>query len=65
MLFFNNNLHFLLDILHIALPSGKTYQLCNKSFQKKKKKMQFHHKMQLHLPVAQQNFYYKRTTKKD
>ena len=38
MLFFNNNLHFLLDILHIALPSGKTYQLCNKSFQKKKKK---------------------------
>ena len=38
MLFFSNSLHFLLDILHTALPSGKTYQLCNKSFQKKKKK---------------------------
>ena len=28
------NLHLLLDILHAALPSGNTCQMCNKSLQK-------------------------------
>ena len=59
MLFFNNNLHFLLDLLHTALPSGNTCQICNKSLQKK-----CNCQMQLHLPVAQDNFYYKWTTKR-
>ena len=34
MLFFNNNLYFVLDILHTALPSGNTCQIYNKSLQK-------------------------------
>ena len=38
MLFFSNSLHFLLDILHTALPSGKTNNLGKKSLKKKKKK---------------------------
>ena len=46
MLFFNNNLHFLLDILQTAeLPSGNTCQLYNKTPQKS----------QNHLPIVQQN----------
>ena len=51
MLFFDNNLHFLLDILHTALPSQNTCQIHNKTLQ-----IYFHYQTQLHLPDIQQNF---------
>ena len=51
MLFFDNNLHFLLDILHTALPSQNTCQIHNETLQ-----IYFHYQTQLHLPNIQQNF---------
>ena len=40
------------DILHTALPSGNTCQMCNKSLQKKAIPLPD----ELHLPDVQQNF---------